>query len=136
METSKTYNRTINLLDKYTKFIKSIDTEDIGNNLTLDKLIELKSILSDINNIMTLISTRSIATKLSDILSFKNEDRERIFNDIEKTYMQLIITQITTVNTIERLSVFYEAKRKMEKITYLTFICTKISFSSYMEIQK
>lgn len=40
--------------------------------------------------------------------------------------MQLIITQITTVNTIERLSVFYEAKRKMEKITYLTFICTKI----------
>ena len=41
METSKTYNRTINLLDKYTKFIKSIDTEDIGNNLTLDKLIEL-----------------------------------------------------------------------------------------------
>jgi len=64
METSKTYNRTINLLDKYTKFIKSIDTEDIGNNLTLDKLIELKSILSDINNIMTLISTRSIATKL------------------------------------------------------------------------
>ena len=76
METSKTYNRTINLLDK--------DTEDIGNNLTLDKLIELKSILSDINNIMTLISTRSIATKLSDILSFKNEDRERIFNDIDK----------------------------------------------------
>ena len=49
METSKTYNRTINLLDKYTKFIKSINTEDIGNNLTLDKLIELKSILSDIN---------------------------------------------------------------------------------------
>ena len=84
METSKTYNRTINLLDKYTKFIKSIDTEDIGNNLTLDKLIELKSILSDINNIMTLISTRSIATKLSDILSFKNEDRERIFNYIDK----------------------------------------------------
>lgn len=38
METSKTYNRTINLLDKYTKFIKSINTEDIGNNLTLDKL--------------------------------------------------------------------------------------------------
>lgn len=72
METSKTYNRTINLLDKYTKFIKSIDTEDIGNNLTLDKLIELKSILSDINNIMTLISTRSIATILH-INDLKNE---------------------------------------------------------------
>ena len=42
METSKTYNRTINLLDKYTKFIKSINTEDIGNNLTQDKLIELE----------------------------------------------------------------------------------------------
>ena len=59
METSKTYNRTINLLDKYTKFIKSINTEDIGNNLTLDKLIELKSILSDINNIMTFVSTKN-----------------------------------------------------------------------------
>ena len=86
METSKTYNRTINLLDKYTKFIKSIDTEDIGNNLTLDKLIELKSILSDINNIMTLISTRSIATKLSDILSFKNTFfKEVISHDKEIT---------------------------------------------------
>ena len=84
METSKHTIEQLILLDKYTKFIKSIDTEDIGNNLTLDKLIELKSILSDINNIMTLISTRSIATKLSDILSFKNEDRERIFNDIDK----------------------------------------------------
>ena len=57
METSKTYNRTINLLDKYTKFIKFIDTEDIGNNLTLDKLIELKSILSDINNICLLYTS-------------------------------------------------------------------------------
>ena len=83
METSKTYNRTINLLDKYTQFIKSITTKDIENNLTLDKLIELKSILSDINNIMTLISTRSIATKISDILSFKNEDRKRVFNVID-----------------------------------------------------
>ena len=71
METVEAYNRTINLLDKYTKFIKSINTEDIESNFTLDKLIELKSILSDINNIMTLISTRSIATKLSDILSLK-----------------------------------------------------------------
>ncbi|MDE6822945.1 hypothetical protein [Bacteroides acidifaciens] len=84
METVEAYNRTISLLDKYTKFIRSINTEVIESNLTLDKLIELKSILSDINNIMTLISTRSIATKLSDILSFKNEDREQIFNDIDK----------------------------------------------------
>ena len=83
METVEAYNRTINLLDKYTKFIKSINTEDIESNFTLDKLIELKSILSDINNIMTLISTRSIATKLSDILSLKNEDREQIFNAID-----------------------------------------------------
>ena len=87
METSKTYNRTINLLDKYTKFIKSIDTEDIGNNLTLDKLIELKSILSDINNIMTLISTRSIATKLSDILSFMK---------IENGYLMILINKSQT----------------------------------------
>lgn len=84
----KTYNRTINLLDKYTKFIKSIDTEDIGNNLTLDKLIELKSILSDINNIMTLISTRSIATKLSDILSFKMK--------IENGYLMILINKSQT----------------------------------------
>ncbi len=88
METLKAYNRTINLLDKYTKFIKSINTEDIDNNLTLDKLIELKSILSDINNIMTLISTRSIATKLSDILSLKMK--------IENRYLMLLIIKSQT----------------------------------------
>lgn len=78
-----TYDRTITLLDKYTKFIKSIDTVNIENNFTLGKLIELKSVLSDINNIMTLISTRSIARKLSGKLSFNNEDRERLFKAIE-----------------------------------------------------
>ena len=83
MERLKTYNRTINLLDKYTKFIESINTKDIESNLTLYRLIELKSILSDINNIMTLISTRSIATKILSILSLNNEDRERILNVID-----------------------------------------------------
>lgn len=83
MERSKTYNRTISLLDKYMKFIKSINTKDIESNLTIEKLIELKSILSDINNIMTLISTHSIATKISDILSLKNEEREQVFNSID-----------------------------------------------------
>lgn len=83
METTKTYNRTINLFDKYTNFIKSIDTEDIEKNVTLDKLIELKSTLSDINNIVTLISTRSMATKLSDTLALNNEDRERLFRIID-----------------------------------------------------
>ena len=83
MERFKTYNRTINLFDKYTKFIKSINTEDIESNFTLYRLIELKSILSDINNIMTLISTRSIATKILSILSLNNEDRERILNVID-----------------------------------------------------
>lgn len=78
-----TYDRTITLLNKYTKFIKSIDTVNIENNFTLGKLIELKSVLSDINNIMTLISTRSIARKLSDKLLFNNEDRERLFKAIE-----------------------------------------------------
>ena len=84
MKSPKTYNRTINLLDKYTKFIKSINPSDIESNFTIDKLIELKSILSDINNIMTLISTRAITTKISDILLLKNEERERIFNSIDK----------------------------------------------------
>lgn len=88
METVEAYNRTINLLDKYTKFIKSINTEDIESNFTLDKLIELKSILSDINNIMTLISTRSIATKLSDILSLKMK--------IENRYLMLLIIKSQT----------------------------------------
>lgn len=83
MERFKTYNRTINLFDKYTKFIESINTEDIESNFTLYRLIELKSILSDINNIMTLISTRSIATKILSILSLNNEDRERILNVID-----------------------------------------------------
>ena len=70
-------------MDKYTSFIKSIDTENIENNITLDKLIGLKSTLSDINNIMTLISTRSIATKLSEALKLNDEDKNRLFGAID-----------------------------------------------------
>lgn len=84
MEILKIYNRIINLLDKYIKFIKFINIEDIGNNFILDKLIELKLILFDINNIMILILICFIVIKLLDILLFKNEDREWIFNDIDK----------------------------------------------------
>lgn len=79
----ETYSRIKDLLDKYTNFIESIDTENIGNNITLDKLIGLKSILSDINNTMTLISTHAIATKLSEELGLNEHDKNRLFSDID-----------------------------------------------------
>lgn len=70
-------------MDRYTNFINSINTKEIEKNITLDKLIELKSTLSDINNIMTLISTRSIATKLSEALKLNDEDKNRLFGAID-----------------------------------------------------
>lgn len=77
------YSRTTDLFGKYTDFIKSVDTNDIEANMTIEKLVELKSVLSNINNVMTLLATRSIARKLAAILCMSDKDTKELFQYIE-----------------------------------------------------
>lgn len=83
MAKNKEYNRTTTLINRYAEFIKSIDTDNIETNITIDKLIELKSALSDINNVMTLLATRSVATKLASILCMDDINKRKLFQVID-----------------------------------------------------
>lgn len=77
----ETYKRTEDLLNRYASFITSIRKDN--NYLSFDKILSLKSVLSNINNILTLIATISFAKKISDILCLNDEDRNRILKDID-----------------------------------------------------
>lgn len=55
------YSRSKDLIKNYTDFINSLNKDDVYENITIDKLTNLKRVFSNINNIMTLIATRAIA---------------------------------------------------------------------------
>ncbi len=57
------YSRSKDLIKNYTDFINSLNKDDVYENITIDKLTNLKRVFSNINNIMTLIATRAIAKK-------------------------------------------------------------------------
>lgn len=57
------YSRSKDLIKNYTDFINSLNKDDVYENITIDKLTDLKRVFSNINNIMTLIATRAIAKK-------------------------------------------------------------------------
>lgn len=77
------YKRSTDLINKYVDFIKSVDTQNIRDNITVEKLVNLKSILSNINNVMTLLATLSIAKKLIKILLLEDDDSRKLLLNIE-----------------------------------------------------
>ncbi len=64
------YSRSKDLIKNYTDFINSLNKDDVYENITIDKLTNLKRVFSNINNIMTLIATRAIAKKNSVYIKF------------------------------------------------------------------
>ena len=73
------YKRSTELLDKYTTFIQSINQENLQENITVQNLFSLKSVLSNINNVLTLLATLAIAKKIIEIFNFDNKQKEDIF---------------------------------------------------------
>lgn len=77
------YKRSTELLDKYTTFIQSINQENLQENITVQNLFSLKSVLSNINNVLTLLATLAIARKIIEIFNIGNKQKEDIFFNIE-----------------------------------------------------
>lgn len=83
MTNEEPYSRTISLFNNYCTYINDIDKDNIEANITIEKLITLKSILSNINNTLTLLATRAIASKLSEVLCMNDKDRDALFKYID-----------------------------------------------------
>ena len=67
------YKRSTELLDKYTTFIQSINQENLQENITVQNLFSLKSVLSNINNVLTLLATLAIARKIIEIIAVRRK---------------------------------------------------------------
>ena len=80
---TEAYKRTQDLINKYISFLEITRTEDVYKNITIKNLFYLKSVLSNINNMMTLLATLAIAKKLTDIFDFSKEQKLQILSTIE-----------------------------------------------------
>lgn len=80
---TETYKRTQELIEKYTSFIKLVQAKNIDETITINDLLNLKSVLSNINNILTLLATLAIAKKLTRIFSFSIDQKKKLLSDIE-----------------------------------------------------
>lgn len=80
---SEIYNRTKDLINKYISFLESAEDENIHRNITIENLFYLKTVLSNINNVITLLATLTIAKNLTKVFAFTKEQKEQIISDIE-----------------------------------------------------
>lgn len=80
---TETYKRTQELIEKYTSFIRIVKTKSLDENITINELLNLKSVLSNINNILTLLATLAIAKRLIKIFPFNNDQKKQLLFDIE-----------------------------------------------------
>jgi hypothetical protein len=81
------YNREIELKEKLNSFLVNklkIPEEDYYANLNRDGLLELKSILSGINNIFTLKVSIAFIEWVSDFLILNKGEKEKILTDFMK----------------------------------------------------
>ncbi len=79
------YSKSKDLIKNYTDFINSLNKDDVYENITINKLADLKRVFSNINNIMTLIATRAIAKKIASILNLQDPEKQDLFNNIDAT---------------------------------------------------
>ena len=71
------------MLKNYIDFIKFLHSTPIDANNSIDNLLKLKSVLSDVNNVMTLLTTRSVAEQLTKELHMTTNDKEKVFQYID-----------------------------------------------------
>lgn len=100
---NRIYNRTRELIENYIDFIKVLHNTPIEANVSIDNLLKLKSVLSDVNNVMTLLTTRSVAEQLTKELQMNPDVREKVFQYIDgrKPNTNGFDIQISTTDEIQ-----------------------------------
>lgn len=80
------YNRTCDLIKKVNDcaaFLMS-EVSRVGKfSLSIDNLVRMKYALSDINNTLTLLSTKAAGRLIADAIGMPVEDRQRLFDEID-----------------------------------------------------
>lgn len=81
---SEVYKRSNDLIKNYQKFINQIKNEDTTtHNISIKQLCELKSVLSNIHNVLTLIATLTATKKIAEALLYSEDKKKQLVNEIE-----------------------------------------------------
>lgn len=78
------YRRSYELICEYSRFTDSIRKKS-KSQITVKELFELKSVLSNVHNILTTVATLATANKISEILSFNEEQKFSLISLVEET---------------------------------------------------
>ena len=73
------YTRSQDLIQKYLNFIKTIREDNESQHITIERLLELKTVLSNVNNVLTLIATLAATKKITDSLGYNEQDKKSKF---------------------------------------------------------
>lgn len=77
------YRRSYELISEYSRFTDSIRKKS-KSQITVKELFDLKSVLSNVNNILTSVATLATANKISEILSFNEEQKLNLISLVEE----------------------------------------------------
>lgn len=81
-------NREKDLQSKFNEFLSSklfIEDKDWYSKLITKDFIELKSVLNNINNIITLKLTLKFVDRIALLFNFSDEDKEKVIDKIQNT---------------------------------------------------
>ena len=78
------YTKSQDLIQKYLNFIKTIREGNESQDITIEKLLELKTVLSNVHNVLTLIATLAATKKITDSLGYNEQDKKKCIEKIEK----------------------------------------------------
>lgn len=84
MEENNIYNRADALINEYTNFIESIKCRQTEDCVTLRHIIDLKSVLANINNVITLLATHAVAYKIAEAFEFSEAETHRLIGKINE----------------------------------------------------
>lgn len=87
MRDSTIYNRTNDLRNRINEFLSKLtgNKKQYFDLLTQDQLIDFKTALSDINNVLTLRTTVSFTNWLSDFFELSELETRKLIDQIDKT---------------------------------------------------
>lgn len=87
MHNTEIYDRTKHLTQRLNEFLCQLTGEgkQYCDDLTREELINFKMALSDVNNILTLMTTMSFANWLCSFFNLSGEEKEKILRIINKT---------------------------------------------------